>query len=336
MKIKKYYVFAPIKERWKKLYADNPGLSPYQGDEYMSVALSHYFPYAVKLQVIPVFLEITENERTIMIVPLCKHLLKNEYTLFGDQSGCGYLDCIYSQDLGKDKMEECFRYVGQMLRGSTLYINRLKESSILCRYLLEKYEPKGTRTCACIELPDSYDAYLGSLKKDWRHHIRTNYSRLESEQSVATLKTYYKEPLPKKEFLQISDCYFERRKSRYDQKGALFYKFFLRYFDIGSAAMRERGNYIHFILCINDCVAAFCTGFISPEKGEILLFRLAINGDFAEFSPGILLLNESIKKIYELGIAKKIDMLEGNQRYKHEMGARQHNCYAFELQFSKK
>lgn len=333
MEVFRRYNFFALKGKWKKLYENNGALTSYQSPEYASVAFSHYLPYALALRVRPVFFEIRNGGETVMIVPLCKRIFRREYTLFGDKSGYGYVDFIYGGNIAEDTMEACMTGLGKKLSGSKLVINRLREDSPLCRYLLSRSESKATECCEHIDLPETYDAYLASLKKDWRHHIRTVYNRLQNENKEVTLKMYYGEPLPREEFRRMMDLYLKRQKSRYGHSDGIIYRLFLKHFDMGSAAMRKFEDYVNFILYIGEQPAAFCNGFVSRDRSTVMLPRLAIDADFAEFSPGIVLLNESIRKITEEGIARRIDLIEGDERYKHEMGGQPHCCHEFELQF---
>lgn len=333
MRVEKYYNFSPLKEAWKELYKDNNELSPYQSAEYAAVAFSHYFLYAVRLKVIPVFLAIIENNKIVMIVPLCKSVFKNEYTMFGDRSGYGYIDFIYSKNIAADTMEECLLLISQSLKGSKLRINRLRDDSILGWYLLGKYAPEAIEVCEHIDLPDSYDTYFISLKKSMRQNIRTAYNRLQVRHKAVALKMYREKPLTGELLCELTDLYILRVYRRYGMRNLILFKLFIKHFDIGTAAMKRLDNYVHFVLYIDDCPVAFSSGFISRDNNTITLIRLAMKDEFAEFSPGILLMNESIKKILELGLSGKIDLLAGDEVYKRDLGGKPHSCYSFELSF---
>ncbi len=333
MEIIKHNNFSPLKEKWGKLYNSNPALTVYQSDEYAETAFKYFFPYAAVLKKRPVFIEIIDEGKTIMIIPLCKNFFKKTYSMFGFNCTYGYIDFIYSKYLSIEKMEECFIKLSKELKGNKLNINRLREDSLLCRYLLKNYQTKCTIICSHIDLPDTYDKYLSSLEKNWRHHIRTAYNRLVTEQKLIELKTVYKQPLPDEEFKKMIDLYSIRRNTRYEHNEGKIYKLFLKKLDICSAALKRMENVVHFILYIDNEVAAFCNGFISDNNSTITLPRLSINIEYEKFSPGILLLNESIKKICELGIAKKIDLIHGDERYKRELGAKPHYSHEFEVMF---
>ena len=140
-------------------------------------------------------------------------------------------------------------------------------------------------------------------------------------------------PLPEEEFSNIMEIYLERRQSRYKLNEGMLMRQFLKRYDIGSVAMKKLDNYVHFILCIDDKAVAFCNGALSQDKRTLVLIRLAIDSDYSKYSPGILLLNESIKKVFEFNIADRIDLIQGDQRYKYEMGGETHNCFDFEIVF---
>jgi hypothetical protein len=333
MRIIQHSNFSGLRDKWDSLYKENSSYSPYQSAEYAEIAFSHYPPYAVLRRVKPVFYEILDEDATIMIIPLCKSVFRNEYTLFGYKSGYGYLDFIYRSDIGEKKIGECIDCLGNELKGSRLGINRLREDSLLCQYLKNKHEAKETICCVHIDLEDSYDAYFAALKKNVRHHVRTAYNRLEAEQKKVSMKMFAGKPLPEEEFANIMEIYLARRQSRYKLNEGMLMRQFIKSYDIGSVAMKKLNNYVHFILYIDNKAVAFCNGALSKDKNTLVLIRLAIDIDYAKYSPGILLLNESIKRIFEFNIANKLDMIQGDQRYKYEMGGKTHNCYDFELKF---
>ncbi len=331
MEINKYYDFSPLKEKWKMLYELNEDLTPYQSDRYAQIAYSNYLPYEIVLKARPVFFEIVDNNETIMIIPLCKNWFTNKYFAFGYHATYGYIDFIYSKEISEGKLEECLCLLAQELKGCSLSLNRLRENSHLCRHLMERYKPKETISCTHIDLAASYDDYFTSISKKTRQHIRVAYRKLQEENKEVSLKLIYRQPLSEEELSRMIDLYAVRRKSRYGHNEGLIYKNFLKKFDICSMAMKKLDNSAHFILYIDGCQVAFCNGFISQDNHSIILPRLAIDVEYARFSPGILLLNESIIKICELRIAECIDMIHGEERYKFEMGAEAHYSYDFDL-----
>lgn len=333
MEINKYYDFSPLKDKWKMLYEKNEYLTPYQSDRYAQITYLHYLPYKMVLKARPVFYEVVDNNETIMIIPLCKNLFSKRYITFGYHATYGYIDFIYSKEIGEDRLEECLHLLEQELKGSELNLNRLRETSLLCQHLMKKYEPKATISCSHIDLPASYDEYFASINKKTRQHVRVAYRKLQEENKQVSLKLIYKQPLYDEELSKMIDLYAVRRKSRYGHNEGVIYKNFLKKYDICSVAMKQLDNCVHFILYIDDCQVAFCNGFISCDNHTITLHRLAIDIEYARFSPGILLLNESIIKICELGIAQRIDMIHGEERYKFEMGAEVHYSYDFDLKF---
>lgn len=331
MLIKKHYKFSTLQHAWRKLYENNKHLTAYQSDKYAEIAFHYYLPYAIKLGVIPFFLEVLEDNETVMIIPLAKNMFKNEYSLFGDRSGYGYLDFIYSENIEEDTINKCFEKLKDMFKGSTLIFSRMREDSLICRYLLMDYEFVSKESCVKIDMESSYNQYYETLSKNTRQNIRTSYNRIQKEGKEINIKMFYKQSLPEKQLSDIIELYLKRRNKRYELSGGLISKIFLKNFDIGSVAMKKNDNYVHFILYIDDSIAAFYNGFLSLNEKIITVPRLAINDEFARFSPGILLLNESFKTIIDSNLAKEIDLMQGDEKYKYSMGGETHYCYQFKL-----
>jgi len=331
MRIKKHHNFFALKKDWEELYEANPELSIYQSYEYSRITFMHYLPYLLVLKAVPSFFVITENDKPIMIFPLCKKIFKKEHFLFGYKSGSGYLDCIYKQDIGKDKLKECFDLLSQLLKGSKLYIERIKDDSFLCHYLIDNYGYKEQTDRVSIDLPDTYDEYYGALSKNTRETIRNAYNRLKNEQKTMVVKTFFRQPLPTNEQSEIMKMYKTRMKTKYEHKGGILYDLFIDIFDIGTIATQKRSDVVHFILYVDGCAVAFYQGFISLDSSTIMATRLAIDINYAKFSPGVLLINESVKKIMECNIAQKLDLTHGTEKYKYSMGGKTQHCYIFEI-----
>jgi CelD/BcsL family acetyltransferase involved in cellulose biosynthesis len=80
---------------------------------------------------------------------------------------------------------------------------------------------------------------------------------------------------------------------------------------------------------IDGKLAAAMCGFLNQD-GSWVLPKLAINMDFSRYSPGGILINESIKYIYENQIPiTNVDLSRGEERYKYIYGGKQHLNYRF-------
>lgn len=70
---------------------------------------------------------------------------------------------------------------------------------------------------------------------------------------------------------------------------------------------------------INDTLGAFMVGYVNNDNASVVVPKLAINDCYRHYSPGIILINETIKQLITRGI-KELDLARGTERYKFVMG----------------
>jgi len=121
----------------------------------------------------------------------------------------------------------------------------------------------------------------------------------------------------------IMDIYLTRR-GEHEKTDSFIHKFYLRHLHYYTVAHRKLDSSYFGILRINNKIAAFWSGFANPNKDYISCPRLALNGDFARCSPGIILLCETAKVLEQKTGICKLDLSRGNHDYKMRMGG---ECY---------
>lgn len=72
-----------------------------------------------------------------------------------------------------------------------------------------------------------------------------------------------------------------------------------------------------FVLTIDGQIAAFMHVYIHGKR--VLMPKLAIDVSYSRYSPGILLVQETLKLLMERGM-EDFDMCRGDERYKMEVG----------------
>ena len=70
------------------------------------------------------------------------------------------------------------------------------------------------------------------------------------------------------------------------------------------------------------------SGLKSKQK-EFIVPRLSICDDFSFFSPGMILINEVIKFFIESNQIHCLDLSQGNEKYKYQMGGINHLTFSF-------
>jgi CelD/BcsL family acetyltransferase involved in cellulose biosynthesis len=95
-------------------------------------------------------------------------------------------------------------------------------------------------------------------------------------------------------------------------------------------ALKKLSNVYYSIIYIDNTIAGFSAGFISP-KGKIILPYLSINSTFARYSPGGILITETIKCLSENHNYKYFDLSRGAEKYKYTYGGIEHFNFNYEI-----
>jgi len=309
------------------MYESNQALSVYQSFKYAKIICNNFFPYRMILGVSPMFICFYSNGFPRMVLPLYKKSFKNIYYMFGYKTGCAYLNPIYFSDITISEIADYMRTLKQILGSGKLLITYIQETSIFFQYITTQFRHYMLTDCVAINFEDGYDTYLNSLSKNVRQNIRTAYNRLKRNNLSIKLDVRSEASLTKLEFKHVYDIYIGRMGKRYNKKTTFIHKAFIKNFDIGSRAINELNSDVSwYLLYINDELAGFYNAFLSRDRLEIIVPRLAIAEGYEWYSPGLLLLNESIRYLIENSAVKSIDLIHGLEKYKLDMGGQKKMC----------
>lgn len=321
--------FNEIKDLWSELYHDKNEKTYYQSPEYMQVSWDNLFPYRFILRIKPIFFVFSQDSRVIFILPLFKYMCKNRYTLYGKKAGFGYLDGAYRKDITEDDFMECFEKLREYLKTAAIDIRQVRACTPLGKWLLSRGCHLGEEGYTTINLPGEYDDYFPSLSKHMRQNIRTSYNRLKTDGGTFELICCGYKTMPDDLRDALQKLYLNRQVEKYGK--SILYKYFVKYVDLGTKIQRtDKIEEKAFILYIDGKVAAFYDAIYDADT--VLVPRLAISEDFERYSPGVMLINESIKILIN---EKKrcLDLTHGTEKYKLSMGGEIYNCVEGSLSF---
>lgn len=66
-------------------------------------------------------------------------------------------------------------------------------------------------------------------------------------------------------------------------------------------------------------------------RNEYVVPRLSINDEFGFYSPGMLLLNETVKHFIAETDVRHLDLSQGEEPYKYKMGGEAHRTHSFTI-----
>jgi CelD/BcsL family acetyltransferase involved in cellulose biosynthesis len=196
------------------------------------------------------------------------------------------------------------------LKGSSPWIGLLRQAAEARGLHAEDGEDG---ICPILPLPGSYEEYLTALPAKLRHEIRRKERRLRQEfggyrvsfATQDTLTEYY-------------DRFIELHKQSTGPKGKFMHAgmeiFFRR---LGEAFLPSHVFHLGFIE-VAGTRAAGAIGF--GFKDTFSLYNSAFDRDFAQWSPGMVLISDMIRRAIEGG-RSTFDLLKGDLDYKYRFGA---------------
>lgn len=314
-----------IQREWTELEKNNPYLSPFQEYSFASLLNSHYLFYRLKKKEKPIFYALYENEECILIAPLCYRIKQKEYTTFGRNADIAFQDFIYSKHLDIFKMKECLTILLKVVK--KISFCNLKEDSLLYKTLctIPSASISVNRVNYYIDGRD-YETWFRSLSKGIRQNVRTSYNRMNSDGKTFNYQIYDSTTIPSKLYKETIKCYVSRRASRYHSTSFL-HNIFLKKYHYNTIGFRTMNNAMYSVLTIDGEVAAFWGGYFDAQKNYVIVPRLSINEKFSRYSPGIVLINETIKVLQKNYGISIFDLSKGDEKYKIYMGGKQYDTY---------
>ncbi|MBP5227917.1 MAG: GNAT family N-acetyltransferase [Kiritimatiellae bacterium] len=177
-----------------------------------------------------------------------------------------------------------------------------------------------------VDFPDGADAHACSLGRNTRGNIRKTRNRLRRDGRRTSLAFYsnvgiggdMKAHEASVLLRRCREIYVARQKSRYGHSGWMARLFFCH----GSyIALSIPGDY-SFVAAfeIDGGIGAYMEGYVNLSRKALEVPRIAINDTFKRYSPGLLLVLETLRWLEANSAIRTIDLCRGDERYKLELG----------------
>jgi CelD/BcsL family acetyltransferase involved in cellulose biosynthesis len=255
-------------------------------------------------------------------------LLRQNGTLMlaGDTEICDYMDITAAQgeeptilealteELAKQDWDKWLLW-GLRAGSPTLQALPALAENIACDAEVE-FEDVSPR----VELPGSWDDYLGRLSKKDRHELRRKLRRLsgaETEVDLVEYRTPEDVNAHMDEFLRLHTISREEKAEFMTPQMADFFRHM-------SSALAEEGHVRLFQLEVDDTCAAAVLCFNSGD--ELLLYNSGYDPALSSLSVGLLSKALSLQKAIEEG-KRYYNFLRGAEPYKYDLGAQDLNIY---------
>ncbi len=266
----------------------------------------------------PYICGVRDNDRLIGIAPLL--LQGGEARFMGDPDVCDYQDFVVTPGRGPDFFEILLDHLKQ--QGITrLDLSPIRpDSSVFTDLVRVARNLKCEMSCDHedvtfeLELPATWDEFLGKLTGKQRHEVRRKLRRLHE---AAKIKYRVVEDVEEVEeemetFLALFGL------SRTD-KAAFMTSQMASYFHALAEAMARANLLKLFFLDLEGTTAAAVMCF--DYNSTVYLYNNGYDGRFSSMSVGLISKVLSIKESIQRG-RKKYDFLKGTEEYKHRLGGK--------------
>lgn len=323
LELRIYKSWKQVRPVWSRLYEITPEVTPYASPEVMDITWSWFLPYYVAWKCQPEIAVVSNGEgQPVFAMALMMPLCSGTPQVYGNVNGydaCSQV-CVPDADLNG-----CLKLLRQHY-GKTVNFARFLGTNpmVACVSRIVRSEP-----CVAIDFSEGYDAWRQSLSKSARQNLRTSYNRLAVDGKSLNINVIAgggKSPL---KFDEIINLYCRRHQLRYGVKVNCLKRFFLKHFNFATEIYRRCGHALTFVVVIDGEMAAFMSGLVS-RNGRFVVPRLSIDDRFSRYSPGVLLINETIKQLADRGVTV-LDLSRGVEKYKFAMGGENYEQIGGEL-----
>lgn len=274
-----------------------------------------------------------QKNRLFAAAPLYK--TEGRVQFIASQEVTDYCDFIIDRGREEDFFRIFLKYWQKEFRKkNTLHLINIREESptlsILPRMADEsdlKHSVLETEVVLGLNLPHTYEGYIENLDRKNRHELRRKKRKIESQRGFK----YKRVNDPDGVRINI-DIFIELHKKSSLSKREFWLKKGMEKFFRTITTLFSVNGWIEFtVLKFQNDLAAVLLNFIYHD--EIHFYNIAFNSNYAPFSPGIYLFNQSIRRAIDDNL-RRADFLRGKEKYKYYLGAKE--CKIMDFTLSKK
>ena len=190
-----------------------------------------------------------------------------------------------------------------------------------------KHSVLETEVAPGLNLPLTYEGYIKSLDRKNRHELLRKQRKIESQKELNHRRVNDPEGVRKN-----IDLFIKLHRESSSSKREFWQKKGMEKFFRTITSLFSTNGWIEFkVLHFQDDLAAMLLNFVYYD--EIYFYNIAFNPNYSPFSPGIYLLNQSVRQAIEDNL-KRADFLRGREKYKYYFGAKE--CKIMDFFLSKK
>lgn len=270
-------------------------------------------------------LSVRQQDHVIGLAPL--QVKEDSASFIGSTDVCDYLDFIIAPGKAGEFYEVLLDYLSQ--QGiKHLDLGLLRPDSTVLANLVNVAENRGCEVSTSpedisleLELPGTWEKYLGMLNGKQRHEVKRKFRRLDEAGDINLRVVENAE-----EIAEQLTTFFALFKMNSNEKAAFMNDRMMSFFRALAIAMAEAKILKLYILDLNAAPVAVSMCF--DFNATLHLYNSGFDPRFRALSVGLLCKVLSIKDGIKRG-RKKYDFLKGAETYKYRLGGREiplYNC----------
>lgn len=307
--------FDRICGEWAGLVAQTPGAMPFVTPAWQRVWLDH-FQGGRELRI----LTGRDGERLVGVAPFLCDGARAEFV--GHYSICDYLDVLVAPGFEAPFFASVLESLAEA-GAKELDLRGLRASSPSLEAMLTAAPAAGFRAVRedealspSVELPDTWDEYLGSLSKKDRHELRRKLRRLESGGGEVALRVVTE---PDEASTMLDTLFHLMRISSHHKEEFLDRPGMEAFFREMTRVMASESMLRFYFLTFDGQAVASVLNF--DLGGTLYMYNSGYDPEYAHYAVGLMSKTLLIRDAIETG-RTCVDFLRGDENYKYDLGGK--------------
>ena len=268
---------------------------------------------------------VSDKDEPLMLLPLKWDRFKRNYKMLADIQGCGQSDVLFNPQLSDEERYACVAYFYANIN-EKCRLNRLSNDSFLLRTKQKVYVEHQSQVCVKIDFSQGADFLLKTLSKSVRQNLRTAYNRMHRDNISYRLQVYRSEEMTDDIWNKMMKVYLNRLFTKHKIKAKrnplyrYIYNLKYRYIKHDTKSLKLSPYSFHTLLYGNGHIMGFLSGLISRDGTTVVIPRLSIDNQYRFYSPGYILLAETLHWLDSNTTCRCLDLSRGDEQYKIDMG----------------
>jgi CelD/BcsL family acetyltransferase involved in cellulose biosynthesis len=322
--------FKEISDTWNELLHSSDQDCPFLTHEW----ISSWWQCFSEDNSLEVLLFKDKKEKPVGVAPLM--IQDNILRFIASEEVSDYCDFVFMKEYREEFYESLFGYFKTIPTNiEKIELMNVQSSSSTLDYLpglASKHDfscsIEEVEVAPLLQLPSSYEDYMGNLSKKKRHELRRKLKRMESLDGVRVERI-----TDAKNLRTYLDRFIALHKQGSSSKAKFWEKPKMTAFFHEMANRFSLREWIElYVLFVEDRISAALLNFSYSDR--IYFYNVAFDRDFAWYSPGIFLFDHCIQEAISTG-KKSADFLRGREEYKYYFGARDSKIFRLILMSGK-